>query len=250
MVIDGSYYVFHRYYATKRWLSLQKEASIEFDDAFFRHLEADMVMLRKRHDIAESEVVWWATDCPRRDIWRMEYYPEYKATRKPAADFDKEIFRKVTKYVTDNAERLNVRQLGHPRLEADDICYILANHLTFDRMVIIANDNDYLQLCSDTVDVVNKEGKRIRERGCGDARKDLLMKILVGDKSDNIPPICSGLGEKTGAKLVAMEPVERDAWIAQRPVGTTDQYEINELIVNMRNVPDEYVREVKKMIEL
>ena len=40
---DCSYYIFHRYFATKRWISFQKNAeNINFLEAFERHFENDI----------------------------------------------------------------------------------------------------------------------------------------------------------------------------------------------------------------
>lgn len=250
ILIDGSYYVFHRFYATKRWCSLQDAANPpDFEDALFRHIKNDFCKIRRKY-IHLTEI-WFALDCPRADIWRRELYQEYKATRVHDASFDRDIFDKVISYIQREARRLMLRVVGHPRLEADDICYILSRVLegdkdyAYDKLIIIANDNDYLQLCSDKISVVNKEGRSIRERGCGDAAQDLMRKVLMGDKSDNIPPVCAGIGPKTADKLLALTPTELDEWLVKRGGGESvrDRLELNRKLVDMTHIPIEFAQE-------
>lgn len=240
LIVDGSYYIFHRYYATKRWCSLQQTPQ-DFETSFFRHLENDFRSWRRKYIYLNE--IWFAVDCPRENIWRREIYPEYKATRAHAEDFDRDIFRRVFEYFDREKGRLMIRMIGHPRLEADDICYILSTKLP-GQMVIIANDNDYLQICSTNVSVVNKEGREIRERGCGDAKKDLKRKILMGDKSDNIPSICPGIGPKTADKLIALSSEEFDAWLIKKGPETRANYERNSRLIDMACIPGEYIDEV------
>lgn len=241
LVVDGSYYVFHRFYATHRWCALQdKEYS---HDVLLRHFENDVKMFRKKY--AHTGDIWFATDCSRCDIWRRELYPDYKSTRVHAESFDGSVFTVLYDHIGRDRDRLGIRLIGHPRLEADDICYVLYTRLDFDTMIIVANDNDYLQLCGDPrVVVVNKEGRFIRERGCGDARKDLLCKVLMGDKSDNIPPIVRGLGPKTAAKLADLGDNELRAWIASKGPDAERSADLNRRLIDMTCIPSALIEEV------
>jgi 5'-3' exonuclease len=241
IVIDGSYYIFHRYYATSRWCSLQNPPCEFTADQCLRHLENDFRKFRRQHEYATG-TIWIARDCPRDDIWRKELFPEYKGTRTHNASFDYSIIQTVYDHLEREKDRLQLRIVRHPRLEADDICYILQRHLSYARMIIIANDNDFLQLCNDRVDIINKEGRHIKERGCGCPTRDLLRKILLGDKSDNIPSICRKLGPKTADKLLCMTSDELDAWIDSK--GGRECYELNRKLIDMSCVPIEYVNEV------
>lgn len=254
ILIDTSYFVFHRYYATLRWYSNcepEKSQCVSVDDAefvsaFFRHFREDLRKLRKKHVYLTD--IWMVLDCHRADIWRRGLYPEYKLTRTHSATFDGRIFQLVYDWIEREGATLMLKTVSHPCLEADDICYILYKNLEYNRLVIIANDNDYQQICSSNVEVINKEGKCISERGCGDAAKDLLRKVLMGDKSDNIPPVCKGLGPKTADKLIAMSDNERLQWITQK--GGLERFELNTKLVDMRHIPHEYQDEVCDVLKL
>ena len=245
--VDASYFIFHRFFATYRWWTLRNPDACtcdtkithdsEFVMAFTRHFEKDVHTLRKKY--GDHADIWFMRDCHRKDIWRMDVYPEYKATRKHADSFDGNIFPIAYELI----ERLDVRVFCYDRLEADDIVFICqqycVSHGIYDRITVIANDNDYLQIVSDQISVINKEGKDISVRGSGDPSKDVLKKVLVGDKSDNIPPICSGLGPKTADKLIDMTEQERDAWIRGKGEEAWKRYVRNKCLIEFHNIPIE-----------
>jgi 5'-3' exonuclease len=72
----------------------------------------------------------------------------------------------------------------------------------------------------------------------------VLKKILTGDKSDNIPPICAGIGSKTADKLLAMNDEDRETWIRTKGASAWDQYLINLRLIELSHIPQEYVDEV------
>lgn len=252
LLIDTSYFIFHRYFATHRWYMLRnKDADAmnvlkdeHFVGAYYKHLDRDIDTLRKKY---ESDV-WFVMDCPRCDIWRMEKYPQYKGTRKHADTFDGEVFPLTYKYLETIRDKYNLRFIKHPRMEADDLCFVCQEYFlsngVYDHITILANDNDYLQMVSDKVEVFNKEGKAIKERGSGDPSVDMLKKVLTGDKSDNIPPICKGVGPKTADKIIAMSHDDRTNWIKQKGVAAWDQYMLNTELINLAHIPLHLVSEV------
>jgi hypothetical protein len=91
----------------------------------------------------------------------------------------------------------NVKIIVCPKCEADDIIgqftlYIqnvyIETKAKQNTIYILANDNDYLQVCHKNVKLINGIGKIISEDKGADKLGDtyLLSKILYGDKSDNI----------------------------------------------------------------
>lgn len=254
VLIDTSYFIFHRFFATYRWYSLRNKDNDAnqgkivdneaFMEAFYRHLENDIKTIKKKY----KSDIWWMKDCPRCDIWRMQLYPEYKGMRKHAETFDGQIFPLTYTFLDTLGELYNMRFVSHPCLEADDLCYISQRYFLesgrYEKITILANDNDYLQIVSDTVDVINKEGKHIKERGSGCAARDMLKKILTGDKSDNIPSVCKGMGPKTADKIVSMSPEERETWIRGKGEDAWDKYIMNTRLIDFREIPDEYCVEV------
>ena len=91
LIIDGSYYCFYRYHALKQWwgfarkdlspIEHQEEFLEKFRDVFIKKL----LELPKTLNL-ENPTIMVGKDCPRKDIWRMEIFPEYKGNRNSDTD--------------------------------------------------------------------------------------------------------------------------------------------------------------------
>ena len=70
------------------------------------------------------------------------------------------------------------------------------------KVIIIANDMDYLQLAGPRVKLINLKYKYLTDnkKWSGNPEEDLFCKIVMGDKSDNIPSIFKKCGPKTALK--------------------------------------------------
>jgi 5'-3' exonuclease len=128
----------------------------------------------------------------------------YKATRDNGAGknmFDPDIFAFMHSDVLPNLMQKYpfVRTCAVDRAEADDIIAIIVNVLRkdterydCDEIVVITNDQDYLQLLDDVDGIYNLQGIDMATKTCFEhAYKNMLMKVLTGDKSDNIKGIWS-----------------------------------------------------------
>lgn len=98
--------------------------------------------------------------------------------------------------------------LKHPRLEADDCIAISVKHLIKTQpgctIYIITSDNDYLQLIRENVHIYNLAFKNLKDSKVftGNPEKDLKIKTIMGDSSDNIPSVFPKCGIKTALKCV------------------------------------------------
>jgi 5'-3' exonuclease len=222
----------------------------EFVNAFLKHMERDFQDFKKKYK-APAGNLWLMKDCSRCNIWRCGFFPEYKASRVHSESFDGGIFPIVYEYLETHKDRLGLSFLEQDKMEADDLVYLFQKYIRDKgykcQIVVLANDNDYLQLVCDQVQVINKEGKHIAERGLGDPEKDLWKKILTGDKSDNIPSICTGMGPKTVQKLLDMSPEEREKWIREK--GAWEQYLRNKSLIDMTQIPSELASGVYDQLE-
>lgn len=89
-----------------------------------------------------------------------------------------------------------------PHLEADDIIGWLTKTLPEDyEKTIVTGDGDYIQLLKYKNTKLWSPNKKGYVTGV-DPEHELLMKILCGDKSDNIPGCRKGVGEKKAQKLI------------------------------------------------
>lgn len=262
LLIDTSYYVFYRYFATLRWYTFQQPKDYEsgeptpidhdtlhenegFLEAFKKHMKAEFVKLQKKWKVPSSNVIF-CNDCPRSQIWRCAIYPEYKAGRVLASHFNKGIFPMFYAFLREQG----ICSVESDNLEADDMVWIMSRMVhdkcEDSKIIIITNDNDYLQMKQDHIEIYNVQGKGtdLCTRSIGDPMVDLYIKICSGDKSDNIPPICQKIGAVTAEKFARMTPEERDIWIDGKGAECRAQFELNKRLVSFTEIPSDLITTV------
>jgi DNA polymerase I len=138
--------------------------------------------------------------------WRYSIYSDYKANRKEArdkavVDFDKffPIFNEFTSQIKDVFSKIYV--LSIPKCEGDDIIATLCKE-TFkhDQVVIISSDGDMNQLINQNIKQYDPIKRKMVE--CINPQKELDIKVITGDKGDNIPPIKKKVGVITAEKIL------------------------------------------------
>lgn len=225
ILIDTSYFIFYRYYSTLKWYQFRNKEinyqAIDQDDtfmtAFYKHIQEDFKKLAKTWKTDFSQFVF-CCDCSRDKIWRNEFTEQYKQTRIVNPTFNGQIFLRFYQFLEERTQ--NILTLDH--LEADDICYLSKTHLQTNNfpqpIVIITNDNDYLQLLDPTTHIYNMNPKKnnLAERSCGDPRLDLRIKLIMGDKVDNIKPIHPGIGPKSAARLASLDEPAFEQYLQQK----------------------------------
>jgi len=145
---------------------------------------------------------------------RKHLYADYKGNRKlkritnwssfdnleeESASLSQQMLRLV-----DYLKTLPINIITRDKLEADDLIGYLAPK--FDSSVIMSADQDFLQLCSDNVQVYSPIKKKFYgpkevfdEYGLW-PQNFINYKVLMGDSSDNLPGV-KGLGPKKLYKL-------------------------------------------------
>ncbi len=249
ILIDMSYYIFNRYYATISWFRRRYE-NYEIDDdiekndefliAFFRHFDNDMNKLTKKFKTVKSNIIF-CLDCSRCEIWRNEIYEGYKMTRIKKQNFDSSIFVLFKNYISNN----DYIYCEADKLEADDIVYLLQRQINelMDKtpIVIITNDNDYLQMYRKNIIITNMQFKDLTLRITNNPEIELLFKIIYGDKSDNIQKIQIGLNKEGALKLAMMDEKDRDKYMIENKL--MDKYLLNKTLVDLREIPKKLIME-------
>ena len=249
--VDGSYYCFYRYYALLNWWkNAYPEKPLEnpienpvFVDKFKKTFIENLENIPKKLNLNKNTnaIMIAAKDCKRENIWRNELFPKYKETRVHDDKFMGGPFFKMV-YEDKLFEQGGAKMiLSHNRLEADDCIAITVNHVLEkypDSMIyIIASDRDYLQLQSSNVKIMNLMYKNIGENksSTGDAEKDLRIKIIMGDVSDNIPSVFPKCGPKTALKCC------EDNMFFEKKMQSKkeyyEQYHLNEEIISFKKIP-------------
>lgn len=264
MMIDTSYYIFHRYFATLRWFSFKPEYSgidgstlcetPAFMEAYYKHLQQDLVKYKKtflrfkKHSnsvaIAVNSILF-LQDCPRATIWRHRHHATYKEGREVSSKMDTRIFALTYAWLNENGYRL----LNIPELEADDLAYLVKCEIRKvnpeQEIVLLTNDNDYIQLCDDRCQCFNASLKNIADRcqfgGSTSPLVEMRAKILLGDKSDCIPA-CVGKKQLTQLDLLHCP----EEVLATRLSATEfSVYEKNRRLIDLSQIPEELQRRFK-----
>ena len=262
LLIDTSYVTFYRYFAVLGWMKHRKELppqeELHNDDDFMNQYEKTyedmLVALVKKYRVSWSNVVL-CLDSPRVDIWRFDHYHEYKCGR--TCKFNQAIWKYTFASIIPRLEAMyGFQTFSSGRLEADDIVAIcvetIKEHTADYDVVIITNDNDYIQLYErDKVNIFNLQNKDIVDRLADrlvDPRMYLTIKCITGDKSDYIPSIKKGVGPKTAAHY-ADDTQAFEAFLAAHP-DAQERYEANRTLIDFTRIPADLRATAKEQIRL
>ena len=209
ILVDTSYWLYYRYFALRTWYKkafpdTTRDANFDMEHNWledtifmnkFRKLFIDNIktLVRKYKSVMTNVV--FCIDCSYKDIWRNTLVSDYKATRpeslKKKGFNSFNVFAYMKKdYLPELQVQYGVKILYHSKCEADDVIGHLAPYLIssgFPMIYIIANDNDYLQICNTRIKMIkgNMESSST-EYNVNTGEKYLIRKILLGDVSDNI----------------------------------------------------------------
>ena len=279
--IDGSYFCFYRYFALMNWWKnaypdeplddpIQNPKFVEkFKKTFIETLQKipknlniepkkDRKGIKNKKTTESTQpieeeinklIFIVGKDCKRESIWRNDFYDKYKATRANGQEdgfMGGSFFKMVYEESLFQQGGANLI-LKHPRLEADDCIAISVKHLIQTQpgctIYIITSDNDYLQLIRDNVHIYNLGFKNLKDSKIftGNPEKDLKLKIIMGDSSDNIPSVFPKCGIKTALKCV------EDPEFFKKKMGDNilyyEQYLLNDTLVSFDKIPVELIDE-------
>lgn len=115
-------------------------------------------------------------------------------------------------------------------------------------IIIITNDNDFLQLVDNNVNVYNMQFKELKKRGYDDPKIDLLFKAIYGDRSDNIPKISSNITKDKALMIAKMSDEERIKYLTENNI--IDKYNFNMSLVSFEKIPHEYIAKYNENISI
>lgn len=167
--------------------------------------------------------------------WRKDIYKEYKANRKESRDKSKvnfETFYPIMQDFINNIKEMftcwNVIQVD--KCEADDIIAVLTKEFCKkpnNLVELISTDGDFVQLQKHKNFKQYNPVKKIYMKSMNPS-KDLEIKILTCDKSDNIPGVKNRCGPKTAEKMINEgltdldDPTIKEAYIRNRELISFD----------------------------
>lgn len=256
LLVDSSYVSFHRFFSTLIWFSNvypNNEVNDDYDwslnEVFMKHFDdtymKNLVKFKNMYNIPNENMII-IRDCPRETIWRMNIYPEYKGTRKNVCTYKNKkynignIFRHIYGNLYPKLEKIHgFKLLKVENAEADDIIAILSNKIReMDKnrlVVIISNDNDYLQLVNEKTLIWSLQNKLLNTKVEMTAEEILLKKILKGDECDNIPSIVGNMSDHKLNELVK-DIKKLQEWLIQNNKEAI--FNNNQKLIDFKYIPD------------
>ena len=247
VIIDGGYYMFYRFYATKLWFKKactdeyetldqnDMQSTATFIEMFNKKIISNIMDISKRFRCPVHKIIV-ASDSPRSSLWRTKLeLIDYKAGRKKVPGIGKIISQG---YNSLSEMKNSPIIMSCPEAEADDIIAILSKKIVADSnhdVIIISNDRDMDQLQCDRIHI-HTLAKGFPPPKFIDPRTSLLMKIIGGDKSDNIPPIAPRMGKKTIMDFI-MNPDILQAFLSKNK-SAEKQYNDNRMMIDFNEIPD------------
>ena len=244
LCVDASYMLFYRANALRAWHKHRTKEEPDESTLMSKTYEEKMVKrvketLIKLYKTYQPDVVLCAYDGHKN--WRKALSSTYKASRK----YNNGILHLFSHGLNEMRklefiQECPVIHLHHEQLEADDIIHYHGQHilstLPSTQMTIIANDHDYLPLLCERINLMNLQGKHL-ERPCGlDGPQYLMFKIIMGDKSDNIPKVFDRCGKKTACKL-AQDPDLLRLQLEKAGHASQTRFKQNMQLIDNRKVP-------------
>jgi 5'-3' exonuclease len=256
LLIDSSYVSFHRFFSTLIWYNniYQKEEENDYDwsenPIFMKYFNEtymkSLLKFKGIYNVPFNQMII-VRDCPRETIWRMSIYPEYKATRKNTCSYKNKkynignIFKHIYNKLYPELEELyGFKIVKIDKAEADDVIAVLANKITeYDKnrlIIIISNDNDYLQLVNQKTLIWSLQNKLLNTKVEMTVQEMLLRKILKGDESDNIPSLVGNMQEKEIIELIQNND-KFEEWLNKDK--HRKLYENNQTLIDFNYIPSD-----------
>jgi 5'-3' exonuclease len=253
LVIDTSYLIFYRFHAVRSWITRAKpDVAIdetddittipEFMDTYRRTFFTTLTKIIKSNNVALNNVVF-ARDCPGVDVWRKQIFPAYKENRDYSNFNGKTIFQWTYDHVLPEMTNRGAKVARFNSIEADDIAAIIAMNINDRLIIMITNDNDYLQLrANPNVQLLNLKEEDLKTRSIGSPFADAMKKIILGDPRDKIPKVFKKCGIKPLEKYLANPQLLEDC--LRQDADANKQYNLNRVLVDFKHIPDMYKTEV------
>jgi hypothetical protein len=186
--------------------------------------------------------------CDNTNYWRKQKFPYYKANRKKAqekSEMDwKSIFECMNKIRSELKEYFPYRVIDIESAEADDIISTLVRVNSFEKILILSGDKDFIQLHS-YGNVKQYDPTRKKWINHDNPDRYLDEHILKGDSGDGVPNVlspdnCLVIGQRQ--KPLTQKKI--DALLELGLAGKLDHplftnYMRNKELIDLKNVPKE-----------
>ena len=195
-------------------------------------------------DMADQVDIVFAQDDRVSKSFRKDIYPEYKLQRAFAPKSFKtqpikEYINNVIFKDLDVEARYGYRFVKVDGAEGDDVIATIMKSLDgYMLKILFASDKDFLQI--DGIKQFDLSGKEVL-RKWGDeelsAHDFMMMKLLLGDVSDNIPKVFDKVGPKKALKLIHDKEALKVK--LKENQASAKQYKMNKKLICFSEIPKE-----------
>ena len=231
-------------------MDLNMRKSNEVDESMVRHMILNSIRLHRQQFQKEFGEVVLTYDS--KHYWRREYFPNYKAGRRKGREKDDKdwdsIFGVLNKIKAEFKENLPYKYLEVYGAEADDIIGYLCEENRDEKILIISGDKDFIQL--QKYPNVKQYSPILKKMVNGHNPTTYIKEhILKGDTSDGVPNVLSQ--DNTFVDGIRQRPLGRkkietwlDIHIDDLPEEVKRNYQRNDKLINLDNIPDELGKEI------
>jgi hypothetical protein len=229
---------YNQYQNNFEYAELESNDFKEF--ALFRHMVIQS-LLELKNNINPDEVI---IACDNKS-WRKQYYPKYKANR----DYSglTKYFNEFNKLIEELTQYFPFKVINIQGLEGDDIIalFILHNDKYNYINVVTSKDSDLKQLLlyPNTI-YYHIDDKKSLELSESEIKEQLLIKLLKGDKTDNVPnvytdEIIKGTRQKSVTKGFIEDCKEDIKKVMMYDKAISERYERNKKLIflSKNNIP-------------
>ena len=231
-------------------MDLNMRKSNEVDEGMVRHMILNSIRLYRQQFTKEYGEVVLTYDS--KHYWRREYFPNYKASRRKGREKDSKdwdaIFGVLNKIKAEFKDNLPYKYLEVYGAEADDIIATLCKNFQDEKIMIVSGDKDFIQLQKYTN--VSQYSPILKKMVNGHNPTTYIKEhILKGDTSDGVPNVLSL--DNTFVDGIRQRPLGRkkietwlDIHIDDLPEEVKRNYQRNDKLINLDNVPEELEKEI------
>ena len=231
-------------------MDLNMRKSNEVDEGMVRHMILNSIRLHRSDFHKEFGEVVLTYDS--KHYWRRDYFPNYKAGRKKGREKDSKdwdaIFGCLNKIKAEFKENLPYKYLEIYGCEADDIIATLCKNFQDEKIMIVSGDKDFIQLHK--YPNVKQYSPILKKMVNGHNPNTYIKEhILKGDTSDGVPNVLSQ--DNTFVDGIRQRPLGRkkienwlDMHIDDLPSEVKRNYQRNNTLINLDNVPEELEKEI------
>lgn len=259
--IDLSYVLYHNLFRTLKWYDREfglptplNTYDWKSDEEFLKKFKYNVLFtlktLNSSYNIPYRNFVF-AKDCPKSKIWRVSYFPEYKAHRRFKEKKETDVnFGTVFEYCRDIfvpaiVDKFNAKIVSDSTAEADDVLYVLKKYFNekypSSKIYLIANDRDLLQLLdNENIIYQSLDGKTFTNKDVN-IPEFILKKILLGDGGDNIPSIHPRCGEKATQKYIENKELLKEKLKDEEVL---KRFKLNRQLVDLKFIPEEIQKRI------